>query len=173
MGTGTAFVRADKQGIRHIGGSGVGGGTVLGLCGQLCNARSFDTVVEMAHEGDLKKVDLHISDISTGEISTLAPEVTASNFGKMSDGFSEKDLARGVLNMVFQTIGMLAVFACRNDNVKDVILTGTLSTVPCAKTLFKQVERLYKIKFIIPEHSIYATATGAALSYIYQNGKKK
>ncbi len=173
MGTGTAFVRADKNGIRHIGGSGVGGGTVLGLCGQLCNARSFDTVVELAHKGDLKKVDLNISDISAGDISTLAPEVTASNFGKMDDGLTPEDLARGVLNMVFQTIGMLAVFACRNDNIKDVIVTGTLSTVPCAKILFKQVERLYKIKFIIPQHSIYATATGAALSYIYQKGKKK
>lgn len=173
MGTGTAFVRADKNGIRHIGGSGVGGGTVLGLCGRLCNARSFDTVVEMAHKGSLKKVDLNISDISAGDISTLAPDVTASNFGKMADGFTPEDLARGVLNMVFQTIGMLAVFACRNDNIKDVVLTGTLSTVPCAKTLFKQVERLYKIKFVIPQHSIYATATGAALSYIYQTGKNK
>ncbi len=173
MGTGTAFVRADKTGIRHIGGSGVGGGTVLGLCGQLCNARSFETVVELAHRGDLKKVDLNISDICPGDISTLAPEVTASNFGKMADGLNAEDLARGVLNMVFQTIGMLAVFACRNDNVKDVIITGTLSTVPCAKDLFKQVERLYKIKFTIPPHSIYATATGAALSYIYQKEKKK
>lgn len=173
MGTGTAFVRADKDGIRHIGGSGVGGGTVLGLCGQLCNARSFETVVDLAHAGDLKKVDLNISDICAGDIATLAPDVTASNFGKMTDGCTPADLARGVLNMVFQTIGMLAVFACRSHAVKDVILTGTLSTVPCAKTLFKQVERLYRIKFIIPRHSIYATATGAALSYIYENGKKK
>ncbi len=173
MGTGTAFVRADKTGIRHIGGSGVGGGTVLGLCGRLCNARSFETIVELAHKGDLKKVDLNISDISAGDIATLSPEVTASNFGKMADGLTAEDLARGVLNMVFQTIGMLAVFACRNDNVKDVIITGTLSTVPCAKTLFKQVERLYNIKFIIPANSIYATATGAALSYIYPDGADK
>lgn len=173
MGTGTAFVRADKNGIRHIGGSGVGGGTVLGLCGRLCGASSFETVVELAHKGNLKKVDLNISDISTGDISTLSPEVTASNFGKMDDGLSPEDLARGVLNMVFQTIGMLAVFACRNDNIKDVIVTGTLSTVPCAKVLFKQVERLYKINFIIPQHSIYATATGAALSYIFKKDRKK
>lgn len=172
MGTGTAFVRADKDGIRHIGGSGVGGGTVLGLCGRLCNARSFETVVEMAHKGDLKKVDLNISDISAGDISTLTSDATASNFGKMTDGVTPEDLARGVLNMVFQTIGMLAVFACRQDGIKDVIVTGTLSTVPCANVLFKQVERLYKIKFIIPQHSIYATATGAALSYIFKNGQK-
>ena len=173
MGTGTAFVRAGKDGIRHIGGSGVGGGTVLGLCSKLCHARSFETVVDMAHRGDLKKVDLNISDICSGDIATLSPEVTASNFGKMADGATAEDLARGVLNMVFQTIGMLAVFACRNHQIKDVILTGTLSTVPCASVLFKQVERLYHLNFIIPSYSIYATATGAALSYIYQNGKQK
>ena len=173
MGTGTAFVRADKKGIRHIGGSGVGGGTVLGLGGRLCNARSFDTVVELASKGSLKKVDLNVADISACDISTLAADVTASNFGKMADGVSAEDLACGVLNMVFQTIGMLAVFACRNDHIQDVVVTGTLSTVPAAKVLFKQVERLYRIKFIIPPHSIYATATGAALSYIYKHGKKK
>ncbi len=173
MGTGTAFVRADKKGISHIGGSGVGGGTVKGLCEALCSVRSFDTVMELASKGDLKKIDLNIADISKQDISTLSADVTASNFGKMADGVSPEDLARGVLNMVFQTIGMMAVFACRNDNIKDVIVTGSLSTAPCAEQLFKQVERLYKIKFIIPHHSIYATATGAALSYIYKNRKKK
>ena len=150
-----------------------GGGTVLGLGGRLCNARSFETVVEMAEHGQLNKVDLNIADISTGRISTLAADVTASNFGKMADGLTAPDLARGVLNMVFQTVGMLAVFACRNDHIKDVVVTGTLSTVPLAKTLFKQVEQLYDIHFIIPRDSIYATATGAALSYLDKNGKKK
>lgn len=173
IGTGTAFVRAAKDGICHIGGSGLGGGTVLGLCERLCEAHSFDTVVELAKKGDLSKVDLNIADISTQDISTLTAEVTASNFGKMADGLTAEDLARGVLNMVFQTIGMLAVFACRNDTIKEVVITGTLSTVPCAKILFQQVERLYKIKFTIPRYSIYATATGAALSYIYKNGKRK
>ncbi len=173
MGTGTALVRADKHGIKHIGGTGVGGGTVLGLCGALCNARSFDTIVEMAHKGNLQKVDLHVSDISARDISTLTAEVTASNFGKMADGCTPEDLARGVVNMVFQTIGMLAVFALRNDTIKDVVVTGNLSTMPCAAELFKQVEQLYKIRFTIPPYSIYATATGAALLYIYKNGKKR
>ena len=31
MGTGTAFVQASKDQITHIGGSGVGGGTLLGI----------------------------------------------------------------------------------------------------------------------------------------------
>lgn len=173
MGTGTAFVRADKDGIRHIGGSGVGGGTVLGLCGQLCGARSFDTIVELADKGHLAKVDLNIQDISTGEIPTLPPDTTASNFGKMEDGSTAADLARGVLNMVFQTIGMMAVFSSKEHAVKDVVLTGTLTQVPCAKKIFANLQKMHKINFVIPKNAIYATATGAALSYIARRADKK
>lgn len=171
MGTGTAFVRAGKEGIRHIGGSGVGGGTVVGLCSKLCGASSFSTVEEMAEQGSLKKVDLNIEDISTGEIPTLPPDTTASNFGKMEDGASSEDLALGVLNMTFQTVGMMAVFACRNDRIKDVILTGTLAQVPFAKKVFQMLHKMYGINFIIPQHAIYATATGAALSYLLEKRK--
>ena len=171
MGTGTAFVRAGKEGICHIGGSGVGGGTVLGLCEKLCGATSFKTVVEMAEGGQLDRVDLNICDISTGVISTLTPDTTASNFGKMEDGVSPQDLTVGVLNMVFQTIGMMAVFACRNDSVKDVVLTGTLTQVPFAKRVFEALHKMHGVNFIIPPNAIYATATGAALSYLYKHGK--
>lgn len=171
MGTGTAFVRAGKDGICHIGGSGVGGGTVLGLCSKLCGATSFKTVVEMAQDGQLGTVDLNISDISKGVISTLTPDTTASNFGKMEDSVTSADLTVGVLNMVFQTIGMMAVFACRNDAVKDVILTGTLTLVPFAKHVFEALHKMHGVNFIIPQNAIYATATGAALSYLYQNGE--
>ena len=172
MGTGTAFVRAGKDGIRHIGGSGVGGGTVLGLCSKLCGATSFKTVVEMAAGGSLQRVDLNIGDISKGIIPTLSADTTASNFGKMEDGASYNDLALGILNMAFQTIGMMAVFACRNDSVKDVVLTGTLTLVPCAKKVFNALHKMHGVNFIIPQNAIYATATGAALSYLYKNGTK-
>jgi type II pantothenate kinase len=172
MGTGTAFVRAGKNGICHIGGSGVGGGTVVGLSGKLCGVKSFQSIVELAAKGNLHKTDLNISDISTNVIPTLAPDITASNFGKMADGLSAADLSAGVLNMVFQTIGMMAVFACRNDRVKDVILTGTLTMVPSAKKTFDMLHKMHGINFIIPKNAIYATATGAALSYLKKKRKQ-
>ncbi len=178
MGTGTAFVRAGKQGIIHIGGSGVGGGTVVGLCGKLCGIKSFKTVVELAAKGKLSQVDLNIGDISTRAIATLPPEITASNFGKVEDGVVPADWAAGVLNMVFQTIGMMAVFACRNEQMKDVVLTGTLTLVPVAKKVFQSLHKMHGVNFIIPPHAIYATATGAALSYfkkgaLHEKAKKR
>ena len=173
MGTGTAFVRAGQKGIFHIGGSGVGGGTVLGLGGKLCGIKSFKTLIAMAQTGKLNKVDLNIGDISTRAISNLTKEITAANFGKMEDGFTPADLAAGVLNMVIQTVGMMAVFACRNEKMKDVILTGTLSQVPSAKKTFEMLHDMHGVNFIIPKNAIYATATGAALSYLHKKGKTK
>lgn len=173
MGTGTAFVRAGKKGIFHIGGSGVGGGTVVGLGSKLCGTKSFHSLVRLSEKGALNKVDLNIGDISRKAISTLAKDITASNFGKMEDGLRAEDLAAGVLNMVFQTVGMLAVFACRNEDMKDVILTGTLSQVPGAQKVFDTLHAMHGVHFIIPKNALYATATGAALSYLYQTGKKK
>ena len=171
MGTGTAFVRAGQNGITHIGGSGIGGGTVVGLCGEMCGASSFKTITELAKTGTLNKVDLNIKDISAAEIPNLPPDTTASNFGKMEDGATPADITLGVLNMTFQTIGMLAVFACRNDNVKDVIVTGTLTQVPFAQKVFDALTAMHGVRFMIPENALYATATGAALSYLKKYGR--
>ncbi len=164
MGTGTSFVRASKEKIIHLGGSGVGGGTIVGLCGKLVNAKSFKTIAELASVGDLSNVDLLIRDISNTVVGNLPPEATASNFGRISDSASDADITLGILNMTFQTIGMMAVFASKNDSIKDIVLTGTLSTMQQIKKMVGVLEEIYHLNFIIPENSIYATAIGAALS---------
>lgn len=166
MGTGTAYVRASENKIAHIGGSGVGGGTLVGLCGKLINAHQFDTIMECSADGDLGNVDLRIKDISKDIISMLPPTTTAANFGKISDMATDADIALGLINMVLETIGMMGVFALKNDTIKDVILTGMLSVIPQAKERFQMIADMHGINFIIPENSIYATAYGAALSHI-------
>jgi len=166
MGTGTAYVRASKDGIKHIGGSGVGGGTLIGLAGKLLKEDNFDMINELAKTGDLLKVDLTIKDISKDIIPSLPPEATASNFGSIKSLATAGDLALGLINMVFQTIGMLAVFACMNDTIKEVVLVGSLTEIPQAKQIFGMIKDLYNINFLIPEDAIFATAIGAALQYM-------
>jgi type II pantothenate kinase len=136
----------------------------MGLCSKFVGASSFDTIAELASVGDLSKVDLMIRDISAADVGTLPPHATASNFGKMKDSASSADITLGILNMTFQTIGMMAVFATRNDTIKDVVLTGTLSTLPQVKKIFTGLGILSDLSFIIPENAVYATAIGAALS---------
>lgn len=163
MGTGTAFVRSEGDSIRHIGGSGVGGGTLLGLSAKMLDTTDIDFIVSLAEKGDLKNVDLLIGDISTAEIPSLPSDATAANFGRLRAAATKEDLAKGLMNTVFQTAGMLAVFACLDTDIRDVVVTGTLASFPQAKEILPAVGALHNINFIIPENAIFATAIGAAL----------
>ncbi len=167
LGTGTAFVRAGQDGrYEHIGGSGVGGGTLAGLAWHLLHENDYALLARIAEQGDLANVDLSIADISSNDISKLPAHATASNFGKTKSGASNADIALGLINMVFQTVGMLSVFALRNDAVRDVVLIGTLAKIPLAPKVLSSVEELYDVRFFIPKDAIYATAIGAALPYL-------
>lgn len=166
MGTGTAYVRADGEKITHLGGSGVGGGTLLGLSEKLFREYDFSMITALAQEGNLDNVDLAIRDISRGNVSTLPPNLTASNFGKIKSTATRADMAYGLINMIYQTIGMLAVFACLDSPIRDVVLTGTLTTLPQAKENFDILGNLHNINFILPEHAVFATAIGAAVPFL-------
>ncbi len=165
MGTGTAFVRIENGTAYHLGGTGVGGGTLLGLSNRMLNIRKFEDLVEAAKGGDLTNIDLTIGDIANKSFVGLPPETTASNFGKISDLADRSDLAMGIINLVFQTIGIIAVFAARADHMTDVVLTGNLTNVPQGIEVFNTLTNLFQIHFHMPEHAEYATAVGAAIVY--------
>ncbi len=169
MGTGTAFVAADKTQARHLGGTGVGGGTLYGLSKSMLGMTNIDDVIDFAKEGDLSKIDIMVSEITKAKIKTLSPDATAANFAKMDDLATKNDIALGIINMICQTVGMLSVFAARETGDDKIILTGYLSRLPQARELFDAIERLSTVKFIIPEYSEFATAIGAAITYLNSN----
>lgn len=173
MGTGTALVRAENNTAVHLGGTGVGGGTLLGLSNRMLNVRNFDELIEAANGGNLSHVDLTIGDISKEVMVTLPIETTASNFGKISDLATKADLAMGIINLVFQTIGMVAVFNTKIDKIKDVVLTGNLTNVPQSEDIFNKLSNLYEVNFQTPENAEYATAVGAARCFIEGVGFKE
>ena len=162
MGTGTAFVRAGADNITHLGGSGIGGGTIVGLASKMLGKSDIDAIIALARTGKLENVDLSVRDIIGLEIPSLPMNLTAANFGKIKSTASEADIALGIINMVFQTVGMLAVFVARNDTIRDVVLTGTLTMFPQAEEIQMAFSRLTDLTFAIPPNAVYATAIGAA-----------
>jgi len=58
------------------------------------------------------------------DLSFLNKETTVANFAKMSDHAGSEDIALAIINMVYQVIGMLSVFAARAKGLKQVIVTG-------------------------------------------------
>ena len=169
MGTGTSIVYADAREISHIIGSGVGGGTLLGLAQVILNVREFGSVGEMAELGDLRKIDLTVGDISRYEIPGLSEDTTASNFGKVGDQATPQDLAMGIVNLVFQSVGTNAVLAARLAKVDQIIFTGNLLRLEKGQQVLADFSRLYSVDILIPERADYATALGAALYQPHSN----
>ena len=164
IGTGTVIIEAGDRGIFHFGGSGVGGGTILGLAKKLLPIAGFNDIMEIAKTGKLNQVDLLLGDITDTSISFLNGESTASNFGKMLDTASPNDMALAIINMVYQVIGMLSVFAARARNTERVIITGNGSKNLLGRKVLEDITSMYGIEFIYPEYAEYTTAIGAGLS---------
>ena len=165
-GTGTALVYAE-EGMEpdYLGGTGVGGGTLVGLSKKMLNMDNVDHIAELAKSGSLDRVDLKIKDITKSDIVPGFSDImTASNFGQVSDLATRADIACGIINMVFETIGMISIFAARNYKIRDVVLTGNLSQVAQAESVFATLNRMFDMNFIIPENSAFGTVIGAALA---------
>lgn len=168
MGTGTALVHAHADGnMNYLGGTGVGGGTLMGLSKLLLSAETVAHIEEYAAAGDLANVDLRIKDITAGDTaSVLSQDLTASNFGNVSDLANKDDVALGIMNMVYETIGMVSVFAARSVGVDNIVLTGNLTRLAFCKEKFdflNSMKDVYGMNFIMPKRSEFATVIGTAL----------
>ena len=164
MGTGTAFMWAERGGaVRHLCGSGIGGGTLGGLCRKLVGMERFGQIKKLAEQGDLGQVDLTIADITCHPAPTLDPTLTAANFGNLAEDASPADLAAGAVNLVLQAIGTMTVLACQCCDTRTVVLTGSMTTLSQVKPNFENFEKLYGIHYIVPENATFATAIGAGL----------
>lgn len=172
MGTGTAIVHAKKDGlIEYMGGTGIGGGTLVGLSKKLLGLSHVSHIVELARDGDVNNIDLRISDITKKDILPgLSTNMTAANFGKVSEVATRSDIALGLFNLIFESIGMLAIFAARARGIKDIVLTGNLAQVPQAEMTFGVLNNMFSMNFLMPENRQYATVIGTALKQFDDRG---
>lgn len=170
MGTGTSFVKVKGDQIAHIGGTGIGGGTLLGLSRLLLKTQKIDTIAELASRGNINNIDLLIQDICSKPLPGLPLDATASNFGKVDGNASPEDLASGIIHLVLRAIGQSAILSAVNSNIRDFVLIGNLTKIPQCREIFQKIEELYKVRFHIPQYSEYSTAIGAALAYQKREG---
>ncbi len=168
LGTGTAIIhakRAENGAITdYLGGTGVGGGTILGLSRKMLGIGSIEHLEQISEGGDLGQVDLRIKDISkSGTFKGVNENLTASNFGNLSDLAGKKDIALGIFNMVAETVVMMSIFAARSFGLKDIVMTGNLTTVKTVRDTFSSLAPTFGVNFIVPELSQFGTVIGAAL----------
>ena len=170
MGTGTAINHAKRAGkgkyeIKYLGGTGVGGGTLIGLSRKMLGVDNIDHIEQLCTDGNLDNVDLRIKDIARKHsYHGINENLTAANFGKVSDMATPSDLALGIANLVAETVAMLSVFAARAHDLKDIVLIGNLTTIAPVRHVFESLGDDFGVRFIIPENAQFGTVIGAALN---------
>lgn len=171
MGTGTSLIQCLGDDIRHIGGIGMGGGTLIGLSRIMLKTDDIKQISMLAMQGDGSNIDVRIGDISPNPLPNLPKTATASLFGNAKSNASREDIALGIITMVLQTIGSSTILASLGSGIKNYVLIGNLTLLPQCKSIFGGLEKLYGVNFIIPKYSEFCTAIGAALCFIDKKRK--
>lgn len=164
MGTGSFFVKVTEDEMKHLGGVGLGGGTICGLSSIMLNTSDIHEVAAMSCKGDVAKIDLRIADLAKEKLPGLTMDVTASNFGKADAQSKQEDVAAGIVHMVIENICQAAILASVNTGIKDYILIGGLTKFFECRQIIEAFKSLWDVELCIPEYSDYATAIGAVIA---------
>jgi type II pantothenate kinase len=171
MGTGTTYIDASPDAIRHLGGTGIGGGTLTGLGKCILDSSSVKEIVRLASHGNLENVDLLIRDVTDQELEQLPPFLTAANFGKLGHPLyteqasraCKEDLALALINLVLQVIGSMAVMVCKSCRKTNVVFVGSLTRLPQIGEVYSMFSNVYGLQFIVPPFAAFGTALGSTL----------
>lgn len=165
-GSGTAVVSARGSQYAHITGSGVGGGTLLGLGRLLLHTVDPGEIDMLAATGDPNGADLALRDVISGPIGSLPPDATAVNFGRLARhdlAVSRADLAAALVTLVAQVIAVTAINAARAQQLDHIVVIGHLTDMPSVRRVLDQVGDYYGMRLTLPPDAGYGTAIGALL----------
>jgi type II pantothenate kinase len=168
LGTGTSIMLADGLSVNRVGGTALGGGTLLGLATALLGERSFEELTELASRGSRAKVDLLVSDIyRPGEIP-LAGDLTAANFGKLAARLAERpqpeDVAHALMGLVGENVALICAGLGAAHRVRRVVFGGsTLRGNPALAEILERIVRGLGCSSTFLAEGEFAGALGALL----------
>ncbi len=129
VGTGTSIMLCDGGRVLRIGGTALGGGTLLGLGSRLTGVDEFGALCALAGRGDRFRADLSVADVySGGETPPLAAELTASAFARLArrDGDARpEDLARALVWMVGENVALIAAGLSAAAGAEKLVFCGS------------------------------------------------
>ena len=156
----------DNQ-AKHVGGTGVGGGTIKGLASLICDIDDPEIIESKALKGNASHLNLTIADLGYERLSFLGSDVTASNFAAVKSKRIE-DLAAAILRLVGETVGIIASICAREAGcVDNIVMVGKVAQNQFIQHTLNLVGKLYQSSFVFPENPGYATVYGAAIKYRY------
>ncbi|MBP3964733.1 type II pantothenate kinase [Paenibacillus lignilyticus] len=170
VGTGTSIHYFDQSGQKRLGGTGVGGGTLMGLSQVLTGITDYHELIQLAAAGDRDRIDLKVKHIYQGAEPPIPGDLTASNFGRVfalaaTDTLSKEELLASVVGLVGETVATASVLAATPYDSASIIFVG--SSFIQNDLLKEVVEGYTRLRGATPlfiENGEYSGAIGALLS---------
>jgi type II pantothenate kinase len=170
LGTGTSIMLVDGMAVTRVGGTALGGGTLVGLGAQLAGERGFEELAALAAQGARQRVDLLVSDIyRPGEIP-LAGELTASAFGKLarweagSEPPRREDLTQALMGLIGENVALLCGGLAAATQVRRIVYAGsTLRRNPTLCAILSQITLALGREPVLLQGGEFAGALGALL----------
>jgi len=170
LGTGTSIMLVDGMAVTRVGGTALGGGTIMGLGACLANEPRFEALCELAARGARGRVDLLVSDIyRAGEIP-LAGDLTASSFGKLARRSAgdpaprPEDLAQAVMGLVAENVALICSGLAAATQVRKIVFGGsTLRSNGALASVLVDITRLLGRDPLLLQGGEFAGSLGALL----------
>ena len=163
VGTGVSVSLVRGQDGVRVGGTALGGGSLVGLGRLLLGTSDFARIVELARRGDRRRVDLSVGDLYGPGDAPLPPEVPASHFAKL-DSTAPEDVAAALIGAIGHNLGLICGQLALSHKANAVLYCGSALT---GNELLREVlawqTGAYGPTVHFPEHGAYCGALGAAL----------
>ncbi|ORX46777.1 pantothenate kinase [Hesseltinella vesiculosa] len=180
IGSGVSILKVTGPNqFSRISGTSLGGGTLWGLLSLLTDATSFDDMLEIAKDGDNRRVDLMVGDIYGTDYNKIGLKSSriASSFGKVfkkgvrqdKGSFDSSDISKSLLYMISNNIGQIAYLNAKQHDIKRIYFGGcfirghpiTMNTLSYAIKFWSNGDM--KALFLL--HEGHLGATGAFLKH--------
>jgi type II pantothenate kinase len=168
LGTGTSVLLVDGLSVSRVGGTALGGGTVVGLGALALGTVDFAELAALAARGDRRAVDLLVSDIYRPGEFALTGDLTAANFGRLARGgrgvARAEDLAHAIMGLVGENVALVCAGLALPHGVRRVVFAGsTLRDNPALREVLVRITSAFGREPLMLEGGEFAGALGALL----------
>lgn len=129
IGTGTSIHYMNQIEHMRVGGTGVGGGTLIGLSALTTGIINYQEILQLAKKGSRMGIDLLVQDIYQGMDTPISPTLTASNFGKVGINdvleYRTEDILATIQGLVGEVITTLSIQLAEQNEVEQIVYIGT------------------------------------------------
>ncbi|WP_196892677.1 acetate and sugar kinases/Hsc70/actin family protein [Aureivirga marina] len=163
IGTGTSFMKFDNGEISHLIGTGVGGGTLLGLSKRMLGITNYHEINTLAEFGDINAINLTVKDVFEENTSWFQSDITISNFGNNS--LKDANIAVGICSLVAEPIMSILKAHIDGNGISDIIFAGGVSKNKTVRKIIKKYSEIFQINSFFLKEPDFGTCFGAISMY--------